>query len=214
MAFLNEEERQAGTLLLTQFALFNQATVVFEQQIEPAFWKGFDLCVSRLANSLDWDEDADYENKEACWLSPKSWLVEPRTYKYWFECHSTVREGYDYQLALLLGCGTEEGEFGFKFILSDKYFGGVKKRNLYLSQHLTAERVEKLNQLGFRDITQGTFFLPLALDPALIAACWQENGAFPHDHEVFAPLREALNKLEQAVAIFDEIFAAQADLLA
>jgi hypothetical protein len=212
MAFLSEKERQAGTLLLTQFALFNQATVVFEQQIEPAFWKGFDLCVNRMANSLGWDEDADYENKEESWIAPKSWRVEEKTYKYWFECHSTAREGYDFLLALLTRCGTEAGEFGFKFILSDKYFGGVKKRNLYLTTHLTAERQEKLTALKFRDITQGTFFLPIKLDPSLVAACWQENGAFPHEHEVFSPLRDVLSMLEQSVVIFDEIFSAQVDL--
>ena len=114
-------------------------------------------------------------------------------------------------LALLTGCGTEDAAFGFKFILSDKYFGGVKKRNLYLSTHLTTERKAELKKLDFRDITQGTFFLPIRLDPALVAACWQENGSFPHEHEVFSPLREVLNKLVHSVAIFDAIFAAQVD---
>ncbi len=211
MAFLNEEERQAGTLLLTQFTLFNQATVVFEQQIEPAFWKGFDLCVNRMANTIGWDEDADLENKGESWLSPKSWLVEEKTYKYWFESHSTAREEYDFLLALLTGCGTEEGEFGFKFILSDKYFGGVKKRKIYLAEHLTTERRAALKDLDFRDLSEGSFFLPVMLEPALVAACWQENGSFPHEHEVFSPLRDVLNKLEQSAAIFDAIFAAQVD---
>lgn len=59
----------------------------------------------------------------------------------------------------------------------------------------------------------GTFFVPVRLEPLLVAACWQESGGFPCDHEVFSPLRKALNKLEHSVTVFDAVFVAQIDAL-
>ena len=57
------------------------------------------------------------------------------------------------------------------------------------------------------------FFLPVTLDINMMAECWQDNGEFPPDHELFAPLRNALETLEKAISIFDTIFAAANDNL-
>ncbi len=170
MSPTNNEERQAGTLLLSQFKMFNEAVVVFEQQIDPAI------------------------------------------YKYFYESFSTSSDEVDYELALLTGCGTRQEQFGFRFLPSKAIFGPDRRLKAIASNIDQTARIE-LSKFKFQDLGKGAFFLPVTLDLALMAECWQENGEFPPDHALFTPLRSALETLEKAVPIFDAIFAAANDNL-
>ena len=211
MSPLNNEERQAGTLLLSQFKMFNEAVVVFEQQINPAIWRGIDLCAGEFIKARCWDGKADYAESETFWFAPKAWKVDA-DHKYFYESFSTRSDEVDYELALLTGCATKQGQFGFRFQLSKAIFGPDKKLKAIASNIDQASRIA-LSKLTFQDLGKGAFFLPVTLDLALMAECWKENGEFPPDHELFAPLRNALETLEKAVPIFDAIFAAANDNL-
>ncbi|WAH54238.1 hypothetical protein LMA04_09575 [Pseudescherichia vulneris] len=209
MSPLNNEERQAGTLLLSQLKMFNEAVVVFEQQIDPAIWKGIDLCAAAFIKALGWGGETDYAESGTFWFAPKTWRVDEE-YKYFYESFSTSNNEVDYELALLTGCGTRQGQFGFRFLPSKAIFGPDKKLKAIASNIDQAARIALSK---FQDLGKGAFFLPVTLDLALMAECWQENGEFPPDHELFAPLRSALETLEKAVPIFDAIFAAANDNL-
>lgn len=211
MSPLNSEERQAGTLLLSQFKMFNEAVVVFEQQIDPAIWKGVDLCAAAFIKERGWEGETDIAESGAFWFAPKAWKVDEE-YRYFYESFSTSSEGPDFQLALLTGCGTEQAQFGFRFHPSKAIFGPDRRLKAIASNIDQASRIA-LSKLMFQDLGKGAFFLPVTLDLALMADCWRENGEFPPDHELFAPLRSALETLEKAVPIFDAIFAAANDNL-
>jgi len=211
MSPLNNEERQAGTLLLSQFKMFNEAVVVFEQQIDPAIWKGIDLCAAAFIKARGWGGETDYAESGTFWFAPKTWRVDEE-YKYFYESLSTSSDEVDYELALLTGCGTRQEQFGFRFLPSKAIFGPDRRLKAIASNIDQAVRIE-LSKFKFQDLGKGAFFLPVTLDLALMAECWQENGEFPADHELFAPLRCALETLEKAVPIFDAIFAAANDNL-
>lgn len=211
MSPLNNEERQAGTLLLSQFKMFNEAAVFFEQQIDPAIWKGIDLCAAAFIKTHGWEGETDIAESGTFWFAPKAWMADAE-YKYFYESFSTSNDDTDYELALLTGCGTRQAQFGFRFLPSKAIFGPDKKLKAIASTIDQASRIA-LSKLKFQDLGKGAFFLPVTLNLALLAECWQENGEFPPDHELFAPLRNALEALEKAVPIFDAIFAAANDNL-
>lgn len=210
MTQYNDSERQAGTLILSQLKMFNEAVVVLEQFIYPAFWKGFDHCIERFIKSNNWAGDSNFEQKEYSWLAHPGWVIEGDNCKYWFENRSFVNKGNDFALAVLTGVGTEQGEFGFQFILNVGSFGGTRKLNTYVSTVAQEYREQLVNQ-GFRDQGKGNFFLPLTLRVDQLSECWSTYGAFPEEHEVFTPLRNALEKLLQSSAIFDAIFSSAAE---
>lgn len=212
MSPLNNEERQAGTLLLSQFKMFNEAAVYFEQHIDPAIWKGIDLCASEFIKKRSWGGEADYARSGVFWLAPDEWKINDTDYKYFYESFCVRSDKDDYELALLTGCRGEEAQFGFRFHPSKTFFGSYKNLRAMASNIDQASRIA-LNDLNFKDLGTGAFFLPVTLDLNLMAECWQENGEFPPDHELFAPLRSALETLEEAVPIFDAIFAAANDNL-
>lgn len=208
MAKFNEAERQAGTLMLSNLKMFNEAVVAFEQYIDPEFWKGFDLCTERFKNENSWTGNTGMTQKDYLWLAPQHWAVnaETNTYKYWFENHLTTGEGVDYSLAVLTQSQTEQGAFGFQFKLNSSWFGGTRKMIAYINNAAQDYRTQLIT-LGFEDQGKGNFFLPVKLDLSQVTECWKEYGAFPVEHEVFTPLQQALEKLVKSVAIFDELFS-------
>ena len=187
--------------------MFNEAVVVFEQYIDPAFWKGFDLCAERFKKENNWAGEIEMTQKDYLWLAPPSWVIENDNCKYWFENNVTTSEGRDFDLALLTQSHTEQGTFGFQFKLDPGWFGGTRKMNAYLNNTAQEYRTQ-LVELGFEDQGKGNFFLPITLDINQLADCWKEYGAFPAEHEVFAPLLDSLKKLAKSVAIFDATFSA------
>ncbi|ASY74423.1 hypothetical protein [Pectobacterium polaris] len=206
MTQYSDIERQAGAMILSQLKMFNEAVVVFENQIDGAFWKGFDQCVDWFLKDKNWKGEAEYEQKEYCWLAPKSWEQIPDVPKYFFETHSTVVSEVDYCLAVITGIGTEQASFGFRFKVNIELFGGKRKFTEFVKNINPLHR-EQLRSLGFDALANGEFFFPVLLNANQLADCWQEYGYFPADHEIFSPLNNAMEKFMDAVPFFDEIFS-------
>lgn len=213
MAIYNEEERKAGTLLLSQFKMFNAAAVMFETHIDPPFWKGFDRCIKEFVQTVKWAHEIDYAGNAYSWLAPQSWQFDSDAWRYWFETHHTAVQEVDFRLALLAGVGTEQAEMGFRFTLGERFFGKGKKRAVYVSERIGSQYYSTLCKLGFRDLNDGNFFLPVHLDLNTLAACWQEHGEFPYDHDVFIPLCAALHKVKEAAPVFEAFCNAPPDVL-
>ncbi|MCW2488507.1 hypothetical protein J5069_21620 [Candidatus Symbiopectobacterium sp. NZEC127] len=210
MTSTTKEERLAGTLILSQFKMFNEAVVVFETQIEPAFWQGFDQCIQRFIKDNGWEGEVGIVQKGFSWLAPTAWKSEDDDWKYWFETHIAGGDGADYRLATIAGLGTEGAEFGFCFEIRPRRFGGAKKLGAYLNARDPQCR-EQLIGMDFEDLTKGNYYLPVTVDINLVTECWQEYGEFPDDHEVFNNLSAALDTLREAIFIFDEMFSAFAE---
>ncbi|MEI7369378.1 hypothetical protein WCT94_17255 [Pectobacterium sp. 1950-15] len=63
--------------------------------------------------------------------------------------------------------------------------------------------------LGFLDQGKGNYFLPVTIEPHLLTECWQDYGEFPVEHEVFSPLRAALETLLHSTEVMDAIFSSE-----
>lgn len=201
----SDSERQAGVELLSQLKMFNEAVVYFEQHLDPAFWKSFDQCIDRFIKNNNFAGDADYENKDYCWLAPKNWLIDDDNCKYYFATSTTVDEEFDYTLAVLTGKGIEQGNFGFEFKLNTAHFGGA--RNLAsFNNSIPVEHKKQLKDLGLEDRGKGNYFLPVMIDSKVLADCWALHGEFRVEHEVFSPLRNALETLLKSTEMLDAMF--------
>lgn len=204
MTYYNDEERQAGALLLSQLSMFNQAAVVFETQITPAFMKGFDQCVTQFIQASNWHGESTVEDNDYFWIAPDHWFVGEEKCKCWFEYYQTASKKNDYQLAVLTHNATEKTALGFRLALDSSVYGGVRNLKNYASEN-ARPALSKLTALGFKDHGKGNFFIPLNLDIGLLSECWLEYGAFPAEHALFNPLTDVLGKLKEAVPLIDKI---------
>lgn len=68
------------------------------------------------------------------------------------------------------------------------------------------EDKEKLIKIGLKDQVKGNYFIPIIIDSKLLADCWALNGEFPVEHEIFSPLRNALEILFESTNTLDNMF--------
>lgn len=204
MTYYNDEERQAGALLLSQLKMFNQAAVVFENQITPAFWKGFDQRVKQFVMVNNWRGESDIEEDDVLWIAPTSWHESGDKCKCWFENYQTNCREEDYLLAVLTGNATEKTAFGFRLALDTSIYGGVPNLKRYKND-TTLPVLEMLKEMGFEDHGKGNFFIPLQLDIRQLSECWLEYGKFSAEHPLFDPLADVLARLKDSIPLFDEI---------
>lgn len=205
MSYYNEEERKAGAMLLSQLSMFNQAAVVFETVVAPAFWKGFDQCVTQFIQSNAFLGKSDIEAKDVLWIAPASWCIGEDHYKCWFENHQTPCKENDYLLAVLTRCATETTAFGFRLAINSSAYGGVRNLKNYAQEERSRAARDKLAAFGFEDQGKGNFFIPLFINIAQLSECWLEYGAFPVEHPVFEPLNTVLETLRSAMPLIDQI---------
>lgn len=212
MTKFNEEERNAGTLILSKFKMFNESVAFFEQYIDSAFWKGFDASIKKLIDNYEWTGKVNFSENEYIWFSPKHWLLDPKTKdcKYWFQSYLTPNEGLDYYLSVITHTSTEQVRFGIQFTINSHWIGGAAALKNYCN-NLDKELLDQILELGFENQGKGNFFLPINLDLNLIIECWKNYGEFPHTDEAFAPLEELIKKIEKSIPILDKLFSSVKD---
>ncbi|CAI1210659.1 hypothetical protein [Serratia fonticola] len=202
MSTISGEAKQAGQLILSGLRQFNQAAVLFESYIEPAFGKSVELIVEAFVREVNWDGDLNWDKGEH-WFASKTWKSNEEQLATFFD-YVTAEGEQDYWLAVLTGQGTAQGEWGYRFAPKRANFGGTQNFNRWMRDHgssLTSPLVE----LGFRDEGKGEFFLPVRFDLEQLAACWLEYGEFREDHELFKPLTAALETMKQSILYFDHL---------
>lgn len=202
MSTISGEAKQAGQLILSGLRQFNQAAVLFESYIEPAFGKSVELIVEAFVREVYWDGDLNWDKGEH-WFASKTWKSNEEQLATFFD-YVTAEGEQDYWLAVVTGQGIAQGEWGYRFAPKRANFGGTQNFNRWMRDHgssLTSPLVE----LGFRDEGKGEFFLPVRFDLEQLAACWLEYGEFREDHELFKPLTAALETMKQSILYFDHL---------
>ncbi|ELY5930173.1 hypothetical protein ACSDIA_001181 [Cronobacter turicensis] len=200
---MQDTQRDAGALIFSRLAMFNEAVTLFETQLDPAFWTGFSQCLETFAEEMGWQGEFDLQKRSSCWMS---WAKKEEPVTAWFEAGPVENSGNDYFLPLLTGDGVSRSPYGFQFVPDYRHFGGqrvVSARLKAVDQAL----FDTLGELGFRKNSRGVLFLPVTLDAQLLAQTWQKYGEFAPDDEVFAPLHSALEQLKEAVPHFDKLLA-------
>lgn len=191
------DKKEAGRLILKDLAMFNEAVVLFENEIYPPIYDTLIEAVENWANQHDFLCDDETNNVFDIRFAPNKWLVDDITNS-WFQLgYLDDGEGLSYLLADLCGVGTEQ--IGFRFLIDKAEFDG-KKDWKRLFNSLKPEYVERLGAFGFR-YENSVFKLPVKLDLEQLVVAW-ENDDY---EEAFKPLTDALDTLEKSWQIFDEL---------
>lgn len=201
------EDKKAGHLILSRLGMFNEAVVLFENVIEPAMKKGIDACAEYFVEENDWCGEFEFHSDDSCWLAPAHWRSNPGDedpeLKAWFEI-DYIEDNNDFWTALFCGVATQGGEAGFSFCIDPASFGGKNAWNA-CAKKIPQDLILALDGIGFKNLGKGKFFLPVRLDCQQLAQSWLEFGEFTRDDDSLIPLAASLEKLKQAVWIFDQI---------
>lgn len=198
--------KEAGRMILGNLELFNQTVVLFKQELEPEILAKFAEAIQRWADKHGWTSVVDSEDIDDSWIAPQSWCFKEENddddANPWFLFAPEDADDFSSRLADLFGVGStivswwfcvDEKRLGFE--------GREGKKAWKKSWQAVAEKyAEHLNPFGV--IYDGEcFHLPLTLDPTKLADAWDNDN---YD-ELFEPLIAALDTLEKAVPILDEM---------
>lgn len=202
---MGDTSRTAGALILSDLALFNQAVVLFEKEVQPEILKQLNEKVLEWATQNNWVANYSWTgDMTEIWIAPESWNAADNgeeidlIARFWLDYLND--ETSSYQLADL--CGVGEVEVGFWLNVSYDKFGGKTRWNnatRNIPEHIGTE----LQKLGFYDEGKGLYFIPLRLDAARIASAW-ENEDY---EEVLVPVTAVLDRLKEAKDSFDAILS-------
>jgi len=188
------DNKEAGRIILADLKMFNEAVILFEQEIDPAFWLEFNKAIECWAKDRRWNigGDMELENKYS-WLAPEVYEEKLR-----FDFKSDVKQenGWlSYSLANLCGVGTAIGGLLFSYEVEGK---GWKRA----ARSIRDDYTDRLKPLGFStsNSDENPFYLPLQLDASGLVDAWI-NDDFD---ELLCPLVTALGNLEKAVPILNE----------
>lgn len=193
------DNKSAGRVILSELKMFNEAAVLFEQEVHPAFMNAFGEAIQNWAKEHGWSSSVDPDDPSYL-LAPPAWNLnnkkrddDPGARFYW----GLTEDDSGYILANL--CGVGSVITGLWFALDEKAFGGKRlwKQGL---QAIASKYIERLKPLGFA-YAEPDFYLPLRLDSGKLADAWSDDI---YD-DLLEPVVVALNTLDKAVPIFDEL---------
>ena len=199
------ESRKAGSVILANLAMFNESAILFESEIEPAFMEALDKTIEEWASQQEWIGLFEAYADKDTWIYPSEWRTslaeeESDTVVAGFLLGFAHGEGDAYDLADL--CGVGQDEKGFIFRVKHEEFSGKSKWNKFYKQ-LQTSISSRLQALGFNDCGLGLFFIPIKLDPNLLANAWENEDYV----EIMKPVIAVLENIKQSVPIFDELFS-------
>ncbi|AKU10306.1 hypothetical protein AzCIB_0401 [Azoarcus sp. CIB] len=202
------KNRDAGRLILEELPMFNEAARLFENEIQPDIQDAFNDTVKEWAIQHNWSSNVEWDwtpdSKTSLWLAPPGWSFKDQDGDddanpcFWFGWSNRIGSE-NYHLVDL--CGLSTDGMAFWFWLDPKAFSGVRALKSAVKP-LVAEYEKRLAQLGFV-VDDVNFYLPVRLDPAKLADAWGDDA---YD-ELFAPLKDALDKLKEAQPMFNELVA-------
>jgi hypothetical protein len=195
-------KKDAGRTILGSLELFNQAVVLFEQELEPEVRTKFAEALQGWADQHGWTAKTDSDDINEYWIAPPGWSFKEENGRDnanpWFAL-AQAEHSNSYALSDLFGVGSTS--VNWWFCVHEKGLGFEGKRAWKKSfQAVAGKYAEHLNPLGVL-YDEESFFLPLKLDPTKLADAWSDDD---YD-ELFGPLIAALDILEKARPILDEM---------
>jgi hypothetical protein len=177
--------------------LFNKAAIFFEGKIEPAISTAIAELVRVWLEKCGWRGKADFGDN-SFWVCPTKWKeesLEPFA-KFAFTNRPNV-ETLSYHLADM--CGIGQSEWGFQFLISWSWPGGIAGRAAFAKG--MGELADEVVKMGWTNLGKGMFFRPVKLPADLLDEAWTSE-----DWTVFlTPLEQALNALAADLVVFDKI---------
>jgi len=198
------DTRKAGTMILENLAMFNEAVVLYEKNVHIEIMEELDNTIIRWAEKegwkgeSDWQTDLDYET----WIAPAEWNFGKEIeedFKAWFTLAHLDEDATDSYIIADF-CGVGETEIGFWFRVKHQFFGGKTQWNAF-AKSISPEIAKQISLLGFLDQGKGSYFLPLHLQYKELASAW-DNEDYAN---VFSPVTTALDTLKRSKSVFEEL---------
>lgn len=198
---MENSEKMAGAVLLSNLALFNKTAVYFESEITNTIFGEVCHAIKTWADGREWNSgDEEKGCFEGIWIAPNQWGNGDNVYYAWFELRR--RTGHDsasYEIADLFGAG--QTEFGIAFVVDHSEFGGRKIWNGYAK---TIDEIGlQLGERGWAHQGKGEFFLPLVLPVDHLSDAWTSEDW----SAVTEPLEHALEQLVLDIPIFIKLIS-------
>ncbi|NTU73966.1 hypothetical protein HGB07_07470 [Candidatus Roizmanbacteria bacterium] len=192
--------RKAGAIILNNLAMFNEAAILMEQQIEAQIFGEIDNIIQQWITKNEWNGEAEWFEVENTWMSPKEWCKQSEQQDTTFAVTWLAREDEEessYDVANLCDCG--QTRLGFFFGRHDD----IKKSAWKLKPASQEKYSLELEPLGFieTDDKYAPWFLPVVLDNLTLAKAYENDD---YD-EAMKPLRRALESIVNAQRVFDEV---------
>lgn len=198
---------KAGALILDNLAMFNEAAILMEQQIETRVFEEVQDIVQEWARNNDCEGEMEWiDGNENMWFAPKQWYLSPeeeilQLAAYWFAPEDNQTNSYN--VADFCGCG--QTRMGFVFGASDELGKkkGWKKAWKQACEALPETSLQELESLGFTYINDvgGLWFLPTTLDNHKLAFAYENDD---YD-DVMEPLLRALGTIKKSIPIFTQL---------
>ena len=203
------DPRKAGSLILNNLGMLNEASLLLEVQIEVEVFRNIQEEIEAWLDESGWHGQGEWDS-EYMWVSPATWKLDndndndndlcKAVFEFDFEKKEPEGSGDSYSLAYF--CGYGQVRVGFRFTPKFEYFGKKKEWTNFCNKSLPAA-ASGLQKLGFV-YDKGHWFLPVTLSNADLAVAYEgEDYA-----EALQPVRRALDQLKKVQPVFDEIIRA------
>lgn len=206
-------ERKAGSLILSQIAMFNEAMILFSETVQPEVLGCIDKIVEEFCKKSDkWTGTFEFKDNEECYVYLQDWnhskeleSAEPIA---WFAIDAE-KECEDFWTAIF--CNESRGgiEAGFKFSVDHSVFGRKQAWKNYISM-LDQTIAAELESLGFKNIgrqNEGNYFIPFHLIAETLASAYEDTNGLDYEHEAFDPVWEALKKIDASADLFQKLIS-------
>ena len=195
------DPKKAGALILNNLGMFNEAALLFTDEIEVKIFEKIKEEIEKWCQENDWEGKGDWYG-DPMLVSQPTWKLDNDTrYKASFIFSYEKDDHVDtYSLASFCGCG--KGHVGFWFTPDFGYFGKKQQWINFCNKSLQAV-ITRLQKLGFK-YDKGYWFLPVTLSSTNLAVAYEGDDYT----EALQPLIDSLDQLKEAQPIFDEIISA------
>lgn len=201
---MEKSSREAGALAIRNIRIIEQAFDLIDNEISDEIYHRVEKIISENAPE-DWKtnlpciEAQGWSGKES-WFGLRDWEIEADELeaRFWVWAESPD-ESDSWHVTQL--CGQGAARTGFRWVCDYKLF--MKKadwKKFAASRH---SEFPRLSELGFQfEEKEGTWFLPLLVDPDKLAEKYAEEDT----ESVLTPaIKECLKNIHEAVPIFNTI---------
>jgi len=216
----NKNEKKAGALILSQIEMFNEATVLFTETVEPEICGCIDNIVQDfIEKNSQWSGKADFKENQTCFFALEDWnhnkdsdKLNYSDYYAYFELGIPENsDSNDSWTSIFCNKSTSGAEAGFILYFDHSKFGGKKELQNYLLK-VDEKIINDLEVSGFKKIPNVSgnlryYFLPFYFDSDALAAAYEDTNDLDYENTAFNPLRDALAKINESVSLYQEIIS-------
>lgn len=197
---------EAHNLIIKNASMLEDVFTEYSKVITPAVISEIDKLVEEFARSKGWSGVFGYLNDETIWFAPANWKnndteeSDEVAYYYLTLVKDNNETGNDDVFTLSPFLGIVDTQAGFCFKVERKDVGNPKASEWkkFCQNHPLYIEV---NKIGFNYLNSGSWFIPFNLNSDVLA----ESYCSENTVDALQPISEALSKISEAHALFDQI---------